>query len=181
MQMLSGEEPILAAAVGVLAGTVELRDRPTGVHSDGVATLAGSIGRRLRLEPLEQRDLRYAARLHDIGKLGVPDAVLRKPGPLGEDEWVLVQRHAVWGAELIEHLPGLERVARIVRHHHERYDGRGYPSGLAGEYIPLESRILAVADAFVAMTEERPYRPPLSAREATVEIRYGRGEQFDPR
>jgi HD-GYP domain-containing protein (c-di-GMP phosphodiesterase class II) len=126
------------------------------------------------------KDLGYAAQLHDIGKVGVPDAVLKKPSPLSAEERQLIREHAVWGAELIGRIPGLERVAEIVRHHHERYDGGGYPDGLSDETIPLESRILAVADALLAMVEERPYRSALPRPEAEAELTSARGAQFDP-
>jgi HD-GYP domain-containing protein (c-di-GMP phosphodiesterase class II) len=126
------------------------------------------------------RDLGFAAQLHDIGKVGVPDAVLRKPGRLTVPEWDLLKGHAEWGAQLLEGIPGLRRVATIVRHHHERYDGSGYPVGLAGEEIPLESRVLGVADAYTAMVEQRPYRRPLRPGEVERRLTKGRGTQFDP-
>jgi HD-GYP domain-containing protein (c-di-GMP phosphodiesterase class II) len=126
-------------------------------------------------------DLAYAAELHDIGKVGLPDAVLLKPGPLLEIEWELVRSHSGWGSDLLRTVPGLERVAVIVRHHHERFDGCGYPDGLQAEEIPVESRILAVVDAYVAMTEERPYAAARDPHAAAVELRAQRGSQFDPR
>jgi HD-GYP domain-containing protein (c-di-GMP phosphodiesterase class II) len=171
---------LLGPTVEALAGTLGLRDDSTGVHSSRVVTLTSLVGRRLRLGTGSLRDLAYAAELHDIGKVGVPDAVLRKAGPLAAEEWEVVRSHSAWGAELIEKIPGLERVATIVRHHHERYDGRGYPDRLEGEDIPVESRILAVADAFVAMTEDRPYRRALSEEAAVRELHEHGGLQFDP-
>jgi HD-GYP domain-containing protein (c-di-GMP phosphodiesterase class II) len=126
-------------------------------------------------------DLAYAAQLHDIGKVGLPDAVLLKPGPLAEAEWEVVRSHSSWGSDLLRTVPGLERVAVIVRHHHERFDGLGYPDGLRAEEIPVESRILAVVDAFVAMTEERPYAAARDPHAAAAELRAQRGSQFDPR
>ena len=131
------DDTLLAATVDVLAGTLGLRDGSTGDHSDRVVELAQRIGERLGLERRELRDLGYAARLHDIGKVGVPDAVLFKAGPLEDDEREVVEHHAVAGATLIGEIPGLEAVARIVRHHHECYDGNGYPDGLSGRDIPL--------------------------------------------
>ena len=173
-------EPVLSATVTALAGTLGLRDGGTGKHSTRVSDIAERIGRRRRLRPRAQRDLVYAAEIHDIGKVGIPDAILLKADTLTAREWDVIRGHSAWGAELVERIPGLERVATIVRHHHERFDGCGYPDGLAGEEIPLESRILAVADAFVAMTEDRPYRVALSERAAAEELMACRGGQFDP-
>jgi HD-GYP domain-containing protein (c-di-GMP phosphodiesterase class II) len=174
------DETLLAATVDVLAGTLGLRDGNTGEHSDRVVDVAQRIGERLGLGRRELRDLGYAARLHDIGKVGVPDLVLHKPGPLDDDERELIKGHSVWGADLVGRIPGLEDVARIVRHHHERYDGAGYPDKLAGRDIPLSSRILTVADAYVAMTENRPYRRARPRFEVDREFRDCSGKQFDP-
>jgi putative nucleotidyltransferase with HDIG domain len=171
------DETLLAATVDVLASTLGLRDGSTGEHSDRVVELACRIGERLGLE---KRELRFAARLHDIGKVGVPDAVLFKAGPLEDDEREVIQHHAVAGAALIGEIPGLEAVARIVRHHHENYDGNGYPDGLSGRDIPLASRILSVADAHTAMTEDRPYRRARPRFEVDREFKDCSGTQFDP-
>ena len=179
MEPLHGDG-LLGPTVEALAGTLGLRDDSTGVHSSRVVTLTCLVGRRLGLDTKSLRDLAYAAELHDIGKVGVPDAVLRKPGSLTEAEWEVVRSHSGWGADLLERIPGLERVAAIVLHHHERYDGRGYPAGLSGDAIPVESRILSVADAFVAMTEDRSYRQALSVQAAAQELREHAGLQFDP-
>jgi HD-GYP domain-containing protein (c-di-GMP phosphodiesterase class II) len=174
------DESPLRAIVDVLAGTLGLRDGSTGDHSNRVVELAHQIGEKLGLERRELRDLSYAARLHDIGKVGVPDAVLFKTGPLEHDEREVVRHHAVAGAMLIAEVPGLEAVARIVRHHHESYDGTGYPDGLAGRDIPLASRILSVADAYTAMTEDRPYRRARPRFEVDREFSDSSGTQFDP-
>ena len=174
------DETLLAATVDVLAGTLGLRDGSTGEHSDRVVGLAHRIGEQIGLTGRELRELGYAARLHDIGKVGVPDAVLHKPGPLINAEIEVMRGHAVWGADLVRRIPGLEEVGRIVRHHHERYDGDGYPDRLTGSDIPLASRILAVADAYVAMTEDRPYRKARPRFEVDAEFRLCSGAQFDP-
>jgi HD-GYP domain-containing protein (c-di-GMP phosphodiesterase class II) len=174
------DETLLAATVDVLAGTLGLRDGHTGEHSDRVVGLSHRIGERLGLGRRELRDLSYAARLHDIGKVGVPDLVLHKPGPLNDEERELIKGHSVWGADLVGRIPGLQDVARIVRHHHERYDGEGYPDRLLGRDIPLASRILTVADAYVAMTEDRPYRRARPRFEVDHEFRDCAGKQFDP-
>jgi HD-GYP domain-containing protein (c-di-GMP phosphodiesterase class II) len=171
---------LLAATVDVLAGTLGLRDGGTGEHSDRVVGLAQRIGERLGLEERELRELGYAAELHDIGKVGVPDVVLHKAGPLDAEERKLIEGHSVWGADLVGRIPGLEGVARIVRHHHERYDGEGYPDGLEGRDIPLASRVLTVADAYVAMTEDRPYRRARPRFEVDREFHDCMGKQFDP-
>ena len=171
---------MLSATVNALASTLGLRDRGCGSHSGLVAEVAYQLGRALRLSPRALRELRYAAEVHDIGKVGVPDRVLLKPGPLDTAEWNIIKGHSVEGAQLIGRIPGLERVASIVRHHHERFDGSGYPDNLCGDHIPLESRILSVADAYVAMIEDRPYRRGLSPEAAKKELRDHSGEQFDP-
>jgi HD-GYP domain-containing protein (c-di-GMP phosphodiesterase class II) len=171
---------LLGAAVDVLADTLGLRDGATGAHCDRTVELACSIGRRFGMSAATLRDLGYAARVHDIGKVGVPDSVLRKPGPLDRWEARLMRRHSEWGADLLRGVPGLERVAVIVHHHHERYDGHGYPDGLVEVNIPLESRILAVADAYMAMTDDRPYRRALSPETIAHELVEGRATQFDP-
>jgi HD-GYP domain-containing protein (c-di-GMP phosphodiesterase class II) len=183
--MRNGVEPrdgevLVAATVGALSGTLGLRHGGTAAHSSRVVELATEMAHRLDLDQRAVRDLRFAAELHDLGKVGVPDAVLLKAGPLATTEWALVRRHSDWGATLVNGVPGLERVATIVRHHHERYDGTGYPDGLAAEDIPIESRILAVADAYVAMTEDRPYRRARPRFEVDHEFRDCSGRQFDP-
>jgi HD-GYP domain-containing protein (c-di-GMP phosphodiesterase class II) len=124
--------------------------------------------------------IRWGALLHDIGKLGVPEAILRKPGPLTDDEWAIMHQHPDIGAHILEQVPWLAPAVPIVRYHQERWDGTGYPHGLAGHTIPLEARILAVADAFAAMTDERLYRQALSPEQALEELRKGAGSQFDP-
>jgi HD-GYP domain-containing protein (c-di-GMP phosphodiesterase class II) len=177
---LTSDETLLDATVDVLADVLGLRDGTTGDHSDRVADIAERLGERLGLDPRELRDLDYAARVHDIGKVGVPDTVLQKPGPLDPHERAVVESHSVLGADLVARIPGLGRVARIVRHHHERFDGSGYPDGLRGRDIPLAARILAVADAYAAMTEDRPYRRARPRFEVDRELRECAGKQFDP-
>jgi HD-GYP domain-containing protein (c-di-GMP phosphodiesterase class II) len=172
---------LLAATVDALSGALGLRDPATGAHCGRVAGLTSALGGHLGLSPQPLVDLAYAAELHDIGKVGLPDAVLLKPGPLLETEWEVVRSHSAWGSDLLRTVPGLERVAVIVRHHHERFDGFGYPDGLRGDESPLESRILTAVDAFVAMTEERPYAAARDPHAAAAELRAQRGSQFDPR
>jgi HD-GYP domain-containing protein (c-di-GMP phosphodiesterase class II) len=121
-----------------------------------------------------------AAELHDVGKVAVPDAILRKPGPLTDVEWGFMREHTVVGDRILSAAPALERVAKLVRASHERYDGRGYPDGLVGEAIPLGSRIVAVCDAFHAMTSDRPYRPAVDVEDALDELGRCASRQFDP-
>ena len=170
----------VTAHVEALAAAMDLRDRRTAEHSEDVVGLAALVGQMLRLDPAALVELEFAARLHDVGKIRVPDHVLNKPGALEPQEREVMRCHAAWGAETLSGVPGLEVVATIVRFHHERWDGCGYPDGIGGACIPLASRIIAVCDAFGAMTCDRPYRLGMSAAEALAELRAGAGTQFDP-
>ncbi len=163
-----------------LADTVEKRDPYTGGHTQRVTHYAVSIGKRLRLDDEALESLRLAAALHDIGKIGVPDAVLLKPDRLDEDEYAVMREHPVCAVEILSHVHQLASVMPGVLAHHERFDGTGYPNGAAGSDIPLQARIIAVADAFDAMTTDRPYRPALSVETSSDELRAGAGTQFDP-
>ena len=159
-----------------------LRERePTlGEHCVNVAELATVVGERLALSDVELEELRRAAELHDIGKLAMPDAVLRKQGPLTRSEWSLMRRHTLIGERILASSPALGSVATIVRSTHERWDGSGYPDGLAGEAIPRAARIIAVCDAYTAMAAGRPYQLARSTPRALDELRSGAGTQFDP-
>jgi two-component system, cell cycle response regulator len=128
----------------------------------------------------EQHQLQQAAELHDVGKVAIPDAILHKQGSLDDDEWAFVRRHTLIGERIIGAAPALAQAAKLVRSTHERFDGAGYPDGLAGEQIPLGSRIIAVCDAFTAMTHQRPYAPQLTIQQAIAELDRCAGEQFDP-
>jgi response regulator RpfG family c-di-GMP phosphodiesterase len=173
-------EAMGTAAVEVLARAVDMRDDYTGRHSAQVGELARRVGERLGMTSDEVTRLECAARLHDVGKLGVPDTILRKPGPLDEAEWAIMRRHPEWGADMVSSVPGLDELGLLVGAHHERWDGGGYPDGLAGEAIPLASRVISVCDAYEAMVSRRPYRGSLSARRALAELAAGAGSQFDP-
>jgi HD-GYP domain-containing protein (c-di-GMP phosphodiesterase class II) len=162
----------------LLAETLDLRDPGTARHAHTVGQLAEQTGRHLGWEAGRIERLRAAGVLHDIGKLGIPDAILQKPGALDADEWGEIRRHPEIGARILEHA-NLRDIADWVRAHHERVDGRGYPAGLAGTQIPAEARVLAVADAYEAMTADRPYRRSLGAQAAEAELRRAAGTQFD--
>lgn len=162
-----------------LSAAVDARDHYTALHSMHVADYARAIGFRLGLEE-QLQTLEQAGLLHDIGKVGVPDHVLLKPTGLTAEEYETVKRHAADGASIVGTVPSLAGVVDIIRHHHERWDGSGYPDKLAGEDIPFASRILAVADAFDAMTTDRPYRTAFDLALARKTLLEGCGSQFDP-
>jgi diguanylate cyclase (GGDEF)-like protein/putative nucleotidyltransferase with HDIG domain len=169
------------AAMESLSATVDARDAYTAGHSRRVQQLALAIGRELGLSQAELDLLGHAALFHDIGKLAIPDAILLKPASLTADEWALMQRHADEGARIIDRLGFLNDAVPAIRHHHERFDGTGYPEGLAGEDIPLGARIIHVADALDSMLTTRIYRAARPADEALEELRRGAGAQFCPR
>ena len=170
----------IRARVRALVRSIDSHDGYTAGHSAHVVEWSCTLGERLRLSLPDLFELELGALLHDLGKVRVPEEVLRKPAALDHGERVLVRRHPVWGAELLEAVPGLEPVATIVRFHHERWDGTGYPDGLARDRIPVASRIIAVCDAYHAMTSERPYRMALPPAAAASELCRAAGAQFDP-
>ena len=159
---------------------MEAKDHYTAEHADSLAAMATAVGRRLGLSDSEQRQLRYAAVLHDIGKIGVPGTILNKRGKLTDDEFAVMAEHTLIGERIISRIEYLRPIARIVRSAHERWDGAGYPDQLAGDQIPLSSRVLLACDAFHAMTSDRPYRGAMSTEEALDELRRNSGSQFDP-
>jgi putative nucleotidyltransferase with HDIG domain len=160
--------------------TVEAKDPYTAGHSQRVQDISVAIGARLGLEKARLDSLRLAGLFHDIGKLAVPDAILTKPARLTREEFEQIQEHSEAGARIVGRLGRLRDAVPIIRHHHERWDGNGYPDGIAGETIPLEAAIVGLADAWDAMTTDRPYQRALSVQEALAEIRQGRGSQFAP-
>lgn len=174
-------ERLLAPTVAsVLANAIELRDGGMEGHTERLAALALEIGRLCSLEETELAALELGAVLHDIGKIGIPDSVLLKPGPLTEGERAVIQRHTGIGDELLAPLALLEPVRMIVRHHHERWDGNGYPDGLAEEQIPRLARIVAIADSIEAMSGARAYREPRNREQVVSELLKGRATQWDP-
>jgi HD-GYP domain-containing protein (c-di-GMP phosphodiesterase class II) len=163
-----------------LAQAVYLRDTYTGEHSRRVTRFALLLGRQLRLSAEDLEAIRFVTPLHDIGKIGIPDNILRKPGPLTPEEFDVMKTHTTLGVKFLEHIPDLRPRLAIVRSHHERWDGHGYPDGLAGEDIPLLARVVAVAEAFDALTFDTPYRRGIPAEGAFAELEKQQGEQFDP-
>jgi ribonuclease P protein subunit RPR2 len=175
-------ETSYATTVRALAAALELRDDETGGHADRVTGLALELTRRIDPELAAEPQLEYGFLLHDIGKIGIPDAILRKPGPLDPDELEQMRVHPVFGERVVKQIPHLSGLARdVVAHHHERWDGEGYPGGLHGTEIPLAARIFALADSFDAMTNDRPYRRAMPATDAVDEILRCSGSQFEPR
>jgi len=168
------------SVVQALAATLQARDGYTGEHADAVHDLSVAVGARLGLLPDEMAQLAAVALLHDVGKIGIPDELLHKPGPLTPEEWQVMREHPAIGERILASVPGLESVARAVRHEHERWDGDGYPDGLAGEDIPPASRIVLACDAWHALHSDRPYRRALPREEALAELRRCAGTQFDP-
>ena len=169
-----------ASTIAVLADAIEAKDAYTRGHCESVMRLAVEVGRRLELKGEKLDEVRYSALLHDIGKIGVPDGILLKPGKLMDEEFSIIQKHPAIGRDLVSRVPTLNRLTDAILHHHEKWDGSGYPEGLAGEGIPLAARIVGAVDAFDAMTTPRPYRNPVSHGEAIAEMQRCAGTQFDP-
>ncbi|MGB9787500.1 MAG: HD domain-containing phosphohydrolase [Dictyoglomus turgidum] len=177
---LKEREIYLTKLITVLVKTLEYYDRYTQGHSERVARYAVKIAERIGLDRERIKRVYWASLVHDIGKIYIPQNLLNKNGRFTEDEYEFVKIHPVKSEEILSQVEELKDLGKIVRHHHERWDGKGYPDGLSGENIPLESRIIAVADAFEAMTAERPYKKALSLKEAIQEIEKNKGTQFDP-
>jgi putative nucleotidyltransferase with HDIG domain len=157
------------------------RNGELGQHNNDVAALAVAVSREIGLKERDVLEVRRAAELHDVGKLAIPDTILNKPGPLDDQEWEFMRRHTVVGERIVASATSLSDVAPIVRSSHERWDGHGYPDGLAGEAIPFGARVIAVCDAYDAMTTTRPYRHAMATAEALAELSRCAGHQFDPR
>ncbi len=168
------------ATLESLSHALDYREHETEYHSRRVASYAVLIGRKMDLTESELRNLYWGGLLHDIGKIGIPDAVLLKPGKLNEEEWAIMRRHPVIGFDILKHIEFLREALKVVLYHHERWDGKGYPKGLGDSEIPLLARIFAIADTYDAITSDRPYRKALPQSVAYVEIEKNRGLQFDP-
>lgn len=171
---------ILTGTIRALVAAVDAKDPHTACHSERVTRLALRLGEAVELPPQRLRVLEFATLLHDVGKIGIPDSILLKPGSLSEADWVLMKQHPVRSAQIVSQVSQLAEVANVVRHHHERIDGKGYPDGLVGEAIPRLSRLIAVADAYEAMTADRAYRRAFTADQAREILRQNLGTQFDP-
>ena len=170
-----------AATIAVLADAIEAKDAYTRGHCEGVSRLAVEVGRRLNLSDEQLEQARYAALLHDVGKIGIPDGILLKPTKLMPEEFSIIQKHPQIGRDIVARVAALSNLSEAILHHHEKWDGSGYPLGLSGEEIPLIARIVCAVDAFDAMTTPRPYRNPVEQSEAVEEMRRCAGTQFDPR
>ena len=162
-----------------LSNALEAKDAITSQHTEEVVRLAVGVAAELELDLEAIRSAELGAVLHDIGKVRVPESILNKPGPLTDEEWAVMKTHPEIGEHILRPIQSLQNILPVVRHHHERWDGTGYPDGLSGRAIPLGARIVAVCDAYRAMTENRPYRAALSGSEARAELEAGAGTQFD--
>jgi putative nucleotidyltransferase with HDIG domain len=168
------------AGLSALLAALDARDHYTGEHSEAVLELAGAVARRLGLGEEAAAEVEQVALLHDIGKIGIPDAVLQKRGPLDDLEWELMRQHSALGARIVASIGSLAHLAPAIRAEHERWDGAGYPDGLAGDDIPFAARIILATDAWHAMTSDRPYRAALPLDRAVAELERCAGSQFDP-
>ena len=179
MHRTKGDAPSLLDTITALAFAAEAKDPKTQSHSQAVSKLAAHIAMQMRLSEAEIQEIRLAGIVHDIGKIHVPEPLLCKPTLLTAEEYDIMKRHAAWGAKILEPLK-VKGIERIVRHHHESFDGQGYPDKLKGDEIPLGARIIAVAGAFDAMVSARTYSKARTLEEALAELRRCRGTQFDP-
>lgn len=180
-ELLREKELLLIGVVRSLINAIDAKDPYTCGHSDRVALMARCIGEQMQLDGRDCERLYMSGLLHDIGKIGVPDSVLLKPGKLTDEEFALIRQHPTIGYGILKHLTQIRYVLPGVLHHHETLDGRGYPGALRGDEIPLFGRILAVADAYDAMTSARPYRTAMPTEKALSILRSGAGTQWDPR
>jgi putative two-component system response regulator len=167
------------STIVIMAKAIEARDEQTGGHVERVAEYAQTLAQGLGWSDQQIKEIRLAATIHDVGKVSVPDAVLNKTGSLTPGEWLIMKNHPVWGCEILTPLKST-MILQGVRSHHERYDGQGYPDGLEGEQIPAAGRLLAIVDAYDAMTSDRPYRNKMAGEAAADQLSSGAGTQFDP-
>ena len=179
-QLVAELEDAFLTTIAVISDAVEMQDSYTANHAEEVGNLAVAVGERMGIEGVELDRLRYGALLHDVGKIGIPAEILRKPGPLTPEERARMDEHTAIGARMLERIPFLAPVAPLVRSAHERHDGGGYPDGLAGEEIPRGAMVIATCDAFHAMTSDRSYRKAMSVADAKEELRANSGTQFEP-
>lgn len=179
-EMRKALEDTVTQVIAALVSAIEMKDRYTHGHSLREAAYAAALAEEMALPAQQIGDIRRGALLHDIGKIFVSERILRKADELNDEEFESVKKHAALGAAVVAKVEPLRQVAKIVRHHHERFDGSGYPDGLADDQIPLGARVVTVVDAFGAMTEERPYRNMVTLEEALMELERNAGGQFDP-
>lgn len=177
--LIADLERTFTTTLAALTSTVEAKDNYTAAHGEDVAGLAERVALRIGLTHTQARDVRFAAMLHDVGKIAVPSEILLKPGPLTDEEWVTMRSHAAVGGELVGRIGAFAHLAPAVRASHERWDGGGYPDGLAGEQIPLAARIIAACDTYDAIITDRPYRPARTPAQAREELRSVAGTQLD--
>jgi HD-GYP domain-containing protein (c-di-GMP phosphodiesterase class II) len=170
-----------SAIINSIMATLYAKSQETEAHAERIASLSKMIGEKLQLSQKDMDHLHLLSMLHDIGKIGVDDWILNKPDKLSQEEWAMMKKHTEIGYNIAMSTPDLQTAAEYILSHHERWDGNGYPRGLSGENIPLLSRILAVADAYDAMTSGRPYSKALSSEDAIAEIERNAGTQFDPK
>jgi putative nucleotidyltransferase with HDIG domain len=168
------------STIQAMVSVVDARERYAQGHSERVRALCAATARELALPQTQLATLELAAMFHDIGHIGIPDAVLNKPSELSTDEWATIRKHPLLGATILKQVPRMEGVAQVILRHHERFDGQGYPDGLLGDETPVLAQILAVADAYEAMTSRRPHRPALPREEAVAQLRKNSGTQFAP-
>ncbi len=177
------EEELKGAQTGTICALsllLDLKDLKTGLHATRLAEWAVRVAEHIGVDHEAIKEIEIASLLHDIGKIGVPDSILLKPARLTEDEFTVVKKHSDYGWAILNSVPGLERTSLLVLHHHERFDGKGYPAGLSGTSIPLGARIVAVVDTFDAMLSDRPYRKGFSAAQVMELLEPEAGAQFDP-
>jgi HD-GYP domain-containing protein (c-di-GMP phosphodiesterase class II) len=173
-------DELFLSSIRAIVEAIDAKDPYTKGHSARVVEYALLIGEGMELDKESLKDLELSAVLHDVGKIGIPDRILSKPGLLNDEEYSYMKRHPEFGAEIVEPIKKLQGLVPNILHHHEKFDGTGYPMGLNGDNIPLVARIIAIADSFDAMTSDRPYRPRMDVKVALGEIKKNRKTQFDP-
>jgi HD-GYP domain-containing protein (c-di-GMP phosphodiesterase class II) len=180
IQLATRLEAHYTETIEALVSALEARDPYTQAHAGRIRDTASALALAMQLRPEDKRAVRLGSILHDVGKIGISDAILLKPGPLTDEEWAVMRSHPLIGERMLNGIDFLTPALPVIRHHHERWDGGGYPDSIAGEDIPIGARIVAVCDAFDAMTSDRPYRAALPLEVACEELRRDAGKQFDP-